>query len=127
MEYLKGRTLQEHIEASSQGLDADLALHYVSEAISGLIYAAEKKIVHRDIKPANIFICDDGAVKLIDFEIARQEGGTGTQSTQGPRGTFDYMSPDFIDPVFHGDECSDVFSMGVCLHEAIAREHLMKM
>ena len=123
-EFLEGETLKEHLAEHPGGLDADEAVVIVMAAVDGLVYTTERGIVHRDIKPGNIFLCRDdlGAirdVKLIDFEIARQEGGTTTSSSGNLRGTFDYMAPDFIDPEFHGDIQSDVFSMGVVLHEVL--------
>ncbi len=120
MEYLEGSTLKKRLEKEHYGLDVDLGLAIFRDCLSVLIYAAGHNIIHRDLKPSNIFLCADDAVKLIDFEIARQEGGTVTGSSQGNlRGTFDYMAPDFLEPSFHGDERSDVFSLAVCLHEAL--------
>lgn len=120
MEYLEGIPLKKALDQAPSGLDADRALAIIRACMAALIYASEHRIVHRDIKPSNVFLCADGTVKLIDFEIARQQGGTVTGSSQGNlRGTFDYMAPDFLDPEFHGDERSDVFSLAVCLHEAL--------
>ena len=124
-EFLEGETLKQRLARYQAGLDVDEGLKIVSDAILGLIYTAERcKIVHRDIKPGNIFLCrgEDGriaGVKLIDFEIAKQDGGTMTASVGNIRGSFDYMAPDFTDPGFHGDVQSDVFSMGVVLHEVL--------
>ena len=118
-EFLQGATLKDRLVRSRNGLDVDEALRIVDSALAGLEYTASCGLVHRDVKPGNIFICDDGGVKLIDFEIAKQEGGTATASVGNIRGSFDYMSPDFTNPDFHGDVRSDVFSMGVVLHEAL--------
>jgi len=120
MEYLEGIPLKKAMDQAPSGLDADRTLAIIRACMAALIYASEHQIVHRDIKPSNLFLCADGTVKLIDFEIARQQGGTVTEASQGNlRGTFDYMAPDFLDPEFHGDECSDVFSLAVCLHETL--------
>ena len=118
-EYLEGVTLKEKLSGFRSGLDVDEALKVTNAALAGLEYISRYGIVHRDIKPGNIFLCENGSVKLIDFEIARQRGGTTTSTAGNIRGSFDYMAPDFIDPEFHGDEQSDVFSMGVVLHEAL--------
>ena len=118
-EFLEGETLKERLLTHPAGLDVDEAIMVIKSVIAGLSTAASKGIYHRDVKPANIFMCADGSVKLIDFEVARQEGGT--TSTGGAMvGTFDYMAPDFTDPSFRGDEMSDIFSAGVVMHEAIA-------
>ncbi len=123
-EFLRGETMKERLSRHPSGLDADEALAIVDGALAGLEYTASKGIVHRDVKPGNIFVClgEDGSlqgVKLIDFELAKQQDGSATTSTGNIRGSFDYMAPDFTDPAFHGDAQSDVFSMGVVLHEAL--------
>lgn len=123
-EFLSGETLKERLMRFPSGLDADEALRITDDALAGLEYTAGCGLVHRDVKPGNIFVCldENGAVagvKLIDFEIAKQEGGTVTTAAGNIRGSFDYMAPDFTNPEFHGDVQSDVFSMGVVLHEAL--------
>ena len=118
-EFLDGETLKDCLAHNPGGLDVDRGLEIVKAAIEGLIYTTGRGIVHRDVKPGNIFLCRDGSVKLIDFEIARREGGTATTATGNIRGSFDYMAPDFINATFHGDVQSDVFSMGVVLHEVL--------
>ena len=119
MECLEGETLKDRLLDNPGGLDADEGLAIALKAVAGLEAAIAAGIVHRDIKPSNIFICRDGAVKLIDFELARNEGGTTSVSGGRFLGTFDYMAPEFTDASFRGDERSDVFSMGVVLHEAL--------
>ena len=119
-EFLQGVTLKERLARQKTGLDVDEGLRVVDSTLAGLDYMAQRGIVHRDLKPGNIFLCDDGSVKLIDFEIAKQEGGTVTASVGNIRGSFDYMAPDFTNPEFHGDVQSDVFSMGVVLHEVLS-------
>lgn len=118
-EYLDGETLKQRLARHPSGLDADDALRVTSAALAGLEYTAANGIVHRDVKPGNIFLCTDGSVKLIDFEIAHQEGGTTTSASGNLVGSFDYMAPDFTNSTFRGDERSDVFSMGVVMHETI--------
>ena len=122
MDYLRGQTLRELLDQNPRGLDADVALRIIRDCLGALLFASEEhRIVHRDIKPGNIFLCDDGTTKLIDFELARQEGGSASVSSQGNlRGSFDYMAPDFIESDFHGDEQSDIFSLAICLHEALS-------
>ena len=73
MELLKGQTLEERLAGNSLGLDADEVLKIIRTCAAALSCAAEHGIVHRDIKPSNIFLCDDGGVKLIDFEIHKDQ------------------------------------------------------
>lgn len=130
-EFLEGETLKNRLKRFPNGLDADEGLKIAASAIEGLAYTASKGIIHRDIKPGNIFICQNAAnggnepsVKLIDFEIATQGDGSSTASTANLRGSFNYMAPEFLQgdegQVFKGDIQSDIFSMGVTLHEILS-------
>lgn len=118
-EYLEGETLKERLSKLRLGLDVDEGLRIVRAAADGLEYASGHKVFHRDIKPGNIFLCEDDTVKLIDFGVAKQDGET-VDGSSNLRGTFDYMAPDFVEPTFNGDEQSDIFSLGVVLHEIIS-------
>ena len=123
MECLEGENLRQRLARFPRGLDTDEALRITEAAIAGLEYAAANGIVHRDVKPSNIFLCADGGVKLIDFELAfLVDGSTESPDSTATRkfaGTYDYMAPEFVKGGFGGDERSDVFSMGVVMHEAI--------
>lgn len=120
-EFLHGETLKERLQKTGGFIDVDEALRIFKAALDALIYTSSCGIVHRDLKPGNIFLCNDGSIKLIDFEIARQidSSQTASASTTNIQGTFDYMAPDFTDAGFHGDAKSDIFSMGVVLHEML--------
>ena len=69
MEYIDGRSLTEHVEATGADLDTRLAL--LVEVAEALEYAHGRKLIHRDIKPNNILVGSDGHVKLLDFGIAK--------------------------------------------------------
>lgn len=125
-ELLEGETLKDRLEAINKwnpaknrmGLDVDAALDVVSQVSVGLGHTASLGIFHRDVKPGNIFLCKNGTVKLIDFGVARQSDGTITEEGN-IRGSWNYLAPDFADGVFRGDQESDIFSVGVVLHEVI--------
>ena len=126
-EYLKGETLKERLRRFPSGLDVDEALKIADATLSALVYTSGRGIVHRDVKPGNIFLCEsaigDGrvgiAVKLIDFEIAKQQNGTATTATGAFQGSLNYMAPELLSKEFRGDTVSDIFSMGVVLHEML--------
>ena len=125
-ELLEGETLKERLDAINRwnpaknrlGLDVDEAIDTIKQVSAGLGHTATLGIFHRDVKPANIFLCRDGKVKLIDFGVARQSDGTITEEGN-IRGSWNYLAPDFADGVFRGDQQSDIFSVGVVLHEII--------
>jgi serine/threonine-protein kinase len=82
-------------------------------------------IVHRDVTPSNIMISFDGTVKLLDFGIARAIQELRTTETQAGmmKGKMSYIAPE---QVLKGevDARSDVFSLGVVLHEALTARRL---
>ena len=119
MDFFAGETLHERLQHSQKPLPWGEARSYFLQSLAGLIYAGSQGITHRDIKPSNIFLAQKGQALLIDFDIARLEDN-GHTTTCGWKGTLDYMAPDFITlPDFHGDEISDIFSLGICFYEAI--------
>jgi serine/threonine-protein kinase len=90
----------------------------------GLGFAHEFGVVHRDIKPGNIMLLERGAVKIMDFGIARmRHADTSRTSTGMVLGTPRYMSPEQISgqPV---DQRSDIFSLGTVLYEMLTQTTL---
>ncbi len=86
----------------------------------GLEHAHGQGIVHGDIKPANILIADDGHPLLLDFNLARKSGA-GAAGIVG--GTLAYMAPEQLRGYDHGlggDERSDLYSLGLVMHELLA-------
>src|SRR5687768_9290689 len=68
-ELLEGQTLRDRLQTGR--IDAEEALDVAALAASGLAAAHAAGIVHRDVKPENIFLVRGGAVKILDFGIAR--------------------------------------------------------
>ena len=90
------------------------ALAYVQDPLGP---HGKLNVVHRDISPSNILVSFDGAIKLVDFGIARVETGAVTRSGSGQlKGKIPYMSPEQCRarPL---DGRSDLFSLGVVLYE----------
>ena len=79
-----------------------------------LDHAHRAGVVHRDLKPGNVFLCQHGAVKVLDFGLAHLFGRGGVLSG----GTPSYMAPEQkkSEP---GDARTDLFTLGVVLHEMI--------
>lgn len=117
MEYLEGESLEQLI-ASRRPLPLAQKLGYFVQACRAFDYAHSRGVVHRDIKPGNIMITADGAVKVVDFGIARIMDTSKTQ-TGSLLGTLSYISPEQLrgQPA---DERCDIWSLGAVLYECLA-------
>ena len=112
LELLRGETLEERLHRGP--LPGPEALRVGTEIARGLAHAHHAVVLHRDLKPSNVFLCDDGAVKILDFGLSRVFG-----SGSGPEGgTPAYMAPEQWRREAE-DERTDVFALGVMLHEML--------
>src|SRR5262245_45238818 len=64
MPFLKGATLDDLIEKSSQRLTVQRVIEIISQTCRGLQAAHEQGLIHRDLKPSNIFVMEDDTVKI---------------------------------------------------------------
>jgi len=134
LELVEGDTLADRLARSAAsarpGLPVREALEYARQVASALEAAHEKGITHRDLKPANVKITSDGAVKLLDFGIAKVVAGepSGNDLSHGSNaatvegvmiGTPGYMSPEQArgKPV---DKRSDIWAFGCVLYEMLS-------
>ncbi|MBI4817570.1 MAG: protein kinase [Deltaproteobacteria bacterium] len=136
LEYVDGITLSEASRAS-QRLSRDFCGLIVARVADGLDFAHNLVdpdtglalgLVHRDISPSNVLISRSGEVKLTDFGVSRSSARE-TKSVVGEyRGKFGYMSPEQITHARgtgpQPDARSDIFSLGVVLHEAVSGRRL---
>ncbi len=128
-EFVEGRTLREYISAGP--LPVEQALEVCAQVAGALAKAHQGGLIHRDIKPENVMVDADGHVKVVDFGIAKQFAPpprVDTDATGGRRvstepglvlGTSNYMSPEQVRGL-HLDERTDVWSLGVVLHEMLS-------
>ncbi|WP_438003500.1 protein kinase [Sorangium sp. So ce321] len=152
LEYVKGRTLREWMaqrehpsapgspvaHTPSGPVSPNLAVELMIPVVRALICAHEIGIVHRDLKPENILLDDTGAIKVLDFGIAKQIEGEKISMFTGVRmvlagggrpngqstllGTPRYMSPEQL----RGgdiDARSDLWAVGIILHELVTGAH----
>src|SRR5690242_18710119 len=119
MEYVQGRTLRDIIKSEGR-LPARRAMEIVADVCAALDFSHRNGIIHRDIKPANVMITPQGAVKVMDFGIARAVADNSATVTQTANviGTAQYLSPEqargeTVDPR------SDVYSTGCLLYEMV--------
>ncbi|MFI8101442.1 protein kinase [Streptomyces sp. NPDC086023] len=120
MELVEGRTIRDLL-ISAEAPGPDQALIIVSGVLEALAYSHQHGIVHRDIKPANVIITSTGAVKVMDFGIARALHGASTTMTQTGMvmGTPQYLSPEqALGKAV--DHRSDLYATGCLLYELLA-------
>ncbi|GAA2918593.1 protein kinase domain-containing protein [Streptomyces mexicanus] len=120
MELVEGRTIRDLL-LNAEAPGPEQALIIVSGVLEALAYSHQHGIVHRDIKPANVIITDNGAVKVMDFGIARALHGASTTMTQTGMvmGTPQYLSPEqALGKAV--DHRSDLYATGCLLYELLA-------
>jgi len=119
MEYVDGLRLTEYCRQYNPGVRERLELFL--QIASAIEYAHRNLVVHCDLKPGNVLVTAEGAVKLLDFGIAKLLGPSAGQLTQaGPRPfTPDYASPEQVrgEPV---TTATDVYGLGLILYELLA-------
>jgi hypothetical protein len=125
MELLVGATLGETLRARGGTLPIEetLSIFDVVLDLLGACHAA--KIVHRDIKPANVFLTSAGAVRVLDFGVARlREAGAEATRTGTALGTPNYMAPEQALGQQGIDGRADLFSVGACMYACLTGEKL---
>lgn len=130
MEFVDGRDLATVMRRAHEKLHRALpfpaTLYIMREMLKGLDYAHRKKgadgkhlnIIHRDISPQNVLIGYEGAVKIIDFGIAKAKGRSQQTEAGIIKGKFRYMSPEQA----RGetlDYRTDIYASGLVMYELI--------
>ena len=119
MEYVEGHTVRELL-SEGEAVPIPEAVEIVSGVLDALEYSHRVGIVHRDIKPGNIMLTSTGAVKVMDFGIARaiEDSASTVTQTHTVVGTAQYLSPEQArgESV---DARSDLYSTGCLLYELL--------
>jgi serine/threonine protein kinase len=136
MEWVEGDSLHTVIAEAGKRrpIPPEMAVRIVADAAAGLHAAHEATndqgeplgVVHRDVSPHNILIGSNGAVKLVDFGVAKAVERLAEATVAGQvKGKFGYMSPEqaVARPV---DRRSDVFSLGIVLFEVTTGRRLFR-
>jgi serine/threonine-protein kinase len=117
LEFVRGTTLDQII--SERGaMPAEQAVPLFCKVLDGIDHAHEMGIVHRDIKPANMMLTDKGALKVLDFGIARILGTARMTKAGHLIGTIEYMAPEQVKGL-ETDARSDIYSLGMLLYEML--------
>ena len=131
LEHLEGTSLR--AIATGQPMPIGSVVERVLPVVRALIRAHEFGIVHRDLKPENIFATSTGAIKVLDFGIAKLLGrpddplalGSGAHGVTGEGGvigTLPYMSPEQLAGEVV-DHRTDLWAVGILLHELATGRH----
>jgi eukaryotic-like serine/threonine-protein kinase len=120
MELVDGESLRDILREKKR-LPVKEAISFMRHMLSGLAEAHGQGVVHRDLKPQNIMVDSTGALKIMDFGIART-ADTATLTGSGEMmGTPDYISPEQVKGETAGPP-SDLYSCGVILYELLTGE-----
>ncbi|HND53595.1 MAG TPA: protein kinase, partial [Pirellulaceae bacterium] len=122
--FIEGQTLSAAIRA---GLDFRRAAEICAEVAEAIEHAHAAGVLHRDLKPRNIMVTPQGAPVVLDFGLARLDGGGEFALTREGEvlGTPEWIAPECL-VNNRPDARSDVWSLGVILYEALTRNRPFK-
>jgi len=135
VEYVRGPTLRELLNAAQErgmgGLPIVEALAIAISVAEALSYVHGRRdelgrplrIVHRDLNPSNVIVSYDGAVKVIDFGIAKAATKVHETRTGVVKGTYGYIAPEQLTGMAPTDHRADIFALGVILYEILLGAH----
>ncbi|MFN8573756.1 MAG: serine/threonine-protein kinase [Gemmatimonadaceae bacterium] len=116
------------IDRYAAGLSVEAKVRLMLQVVAAVAHAHANLIVHRDLKPSNILVTSDGAVKLLDFGIAkllneREDSERAPLTVDGAR----VLTPEFASPEqVRGDPvttATDVYALGVLLYVMLSGRH----
>ena len=130
LEYVDGQPITQYCEARQLDVQARVTLFL--DVLAAVAHAHNRLILHRDLKPSNILVDQGGAVKLLDFGIAKllgdatqaEQGAAATELTRqaGRAFTPQYAAPEQVQG---GDvtTATDVYALGVLLYVLLSGAH----
>lgn len=133
MELLRGvnlRDLLARLQENGDRLPVELVMFIAVGALRGLEHAhaycdaegESLQIVHRDVSPQNVILTYDGAIKLVDFGVAKAKGRLHETRAGLIKGKFAYMAPEQVDGL-ELDCRSDLFALAEVIYELSLHHH----
>jgi serine/threonine protein kinase len=122
MQYVRGRTLQFHIQRHRQEFSESFIRRMFTHLLNGLREVHAKKLLHLDIKPANIYITMEGKPVLLDFGAARQ-ALTADAPRLKPMYTAGYAAPEQYRSIENMGPWSDIYAVGATMYTCICGAH----
>ena len=135
MEYVHGADLKQYLDRLKEKkcvFPEEISVYIISQVCQGLHYAhtfTDKltnkpyNIIHRDISPHNIMLTYDGAVKVIDFGIAKADSNSEATQAGTIKGKLSYLAPEYLDGL-ELDPRYDIFAVGITLWEMLTGRKL---
>lgn len=121
MELVRGNTLRSHLAECAS--NPARALEIVDQVANAMAEAHASGLIHGDLKPGNLMLEPGGAVRILDFGLARHVDPLATQSgsPEDPQGTIAYMAPERLAgrPPTPG---TDIYALGVVLYQLVTGE-----
>ncbi len=126
LEHVDGEHIDRHCAARQMGTDARIRLFL--DVLAAVAHAHVNLIVHRDIKPSNVLVGRDGAVKLLDFGIAKLlDGDVPGEASTLTRDGQSALTPEYAAPEQltggHVTTVTDVYALGVLLYILLSGQH----
>lgn len=122
MQYVRGRTLQFHIQRHRQEFTDTFIRRTFVHLMNGLREVHASKLLHLDIKPANIYITMESKPVLLDFGAARQALSQDHQRLR-PMYTAGYAAPEQYRNADDLGPWTDIYSVGATLYSCISGTH----
>jgi serine/threonine protein kinase len=122
MEYIEGDTLEYYIEHNAKLPNEEIE-SFLKRMIEAVEYVHSQGLIHRDIKPSNFMLTKGGAIKLLDFGIAKNTNDDAADYTKTglmqQMGTPMYMSPEQVKNTSGVTKETDIYSLGVVLWQMV--------
>jgi serine/threonine protein kinase len=121
MPYVKSIPLDAILQRDDVNITRKLDI--LIQICAALAYAHRNGVIHRDIKPANVLVDYDGHVRLVDFGIAgyftANKPNSQPVAEELVMGTGAYMAPEQRNGTSHTSHLSDIYSLGILMHEVV--------